>query len=275
MFNAVTKLSTLATALLILTITACSGKKETNNEARELITQAREALDNGNPARALALIDSCKKQFPDSIDLLKQGLTIRYEATLQQTLNDIASVNDSIDIYIAQVEQLKPLLRQVAHPIEPYYVAKDGYNPDFLSSTGLQACVDEPGQFYIKSSVQSALKHTGITLSAADGTSASAGPVPYDGEMNYRINGSEVITFSPDQCVAIGQFASAHRDSGATLTFTGGKKHTIKLTPKQVNAIATCYEYANAMTNGRRLNFTREKLKRKIDATEQQMNQQR
>ena len=75
------------------------------------------------------------------------------------------------------------------------------------------------------------------------------------------------------QSQAIGEFAAAHRNSGATLTFTGGKPYSIKLTPKQIDAIADCYEYASVMTLGRHLTLKRQKLLRQEELTRSQIEQ--
>lgn len=275
MSNATTKLISLAT--LAISIASCSGGSSKPDPAQLLYAEAQDQLQAGNPDMVLALLDSIKVKFPDSIAMQRRGMVLRREAILQQVRNEMTVTDDSINLCMAEVNRLKPSMKKIDDPrlVEPYYVAAAGYNPDFLSSTGVQACVDEAGQFYLKSSVQSTLKHTGIALSAADGASATAGPVPFDGEMNYRINGSEVITFSPAQSDAIGQFAADHRGSGATLSFTGGKKHSVKLSSKQIDAIATCYEYSRAMTAGRHLTFQREKLNRQEALTLQQIDQLR
>lgn len=274
MFNAATKLILPCSLIFLI---SCGGGSDKPDPAQELFAQAEAQLEAGNPESVITLLDSIKTAFPDSIAMLRRGMVLRREAVLQQIQKQMIATDDSINICMEEVNRLKPLMKTVNNPrlVEPYYVAAAGYNPDFMSSTGIQACVDEAGQFYLKSSVQSTLKHTGITLSSSDGTSASAGPVPFDGELNYRINGSEVITFSPVQSAAIGQFAVDHRGSGATLTFTGGKKHSIKLSSKQVDAIATCYEYSKAMTTGRHLTFQREKLNRQEALTLQQIEQLR
>ena len=272
MCNAATKL--IATAALATMITACSGNSGKIDPATELYNQAEAQYQAGNPQQVYLLLDSIKSAYPDSVGLQRRGLMLRRQAFLIELADEIVLVDDSINQCIADVNALKPLIKTINDPrlVEPYSVAAAGYNPDFLSTTGIQARIDDAGQFYIISSLQSALKHTGIKLTASS-ESAEAGPVPFDGELNYRLNGSEVITFSPMQSQAIGEFASSHRDQGATLQFTGGKSHSVKLNAKQVNAIADCYDYSKAMTRGRLLSLRREKLTRQQQLTTSQIDQ--
>lgn len=270
MCNAITKLSLSALILL----TACSGGSKGPDPANELFDQATQQLHAGNTAAVYTLLDSLKITFPDSVALQRRGLLLRRQAMLLDTTERLNAVNDSINIAMDEVKAMEKLIKRIDDPrlVEPFMVAAAGYNPDFLSTTGIQARIDNAGQFYIISSLQSASKHTGIELSIS-GETAAAGPVAYDGELNYRINGSEVITFSPIQSAAIGIFASTHRDRGATLRFTGDKPVSTKLTAKQVNAIADCYDYSQAMTRGRRLSLEREKLIRQQQLTESQIEQ--
>ncbi len=273
MLNAATKL--IAAAALATLITSCSGNKGTD-PATELYQQAEAQLQAGNPQQVYMLLDSIKATYPDSVGMQRRGLMLRRQALLLELADRMAVVEDSINKCVDDVNALKPLIKTINDPrlVEPYSVAAAGYNPDFLSTTGIQARVDDAGQFYLISSLQSALKHTGIRLTSGS-DSADAGPVAYDGELNYRINGSEVVTYSPMQSRAIGEFASTHRDAGATLQFTGGKPHSVKLSAKQVNAIADCYDYANAMTRGRQLSLEKEKLTRQQQLTDSQIEQLR
>lgn len=260
MYNATIK-PLLAAAVIAASLAACSGSKP--NHARELYNQAEDQLAAGNIGQVYALLDSIKSQYPDSVHLLREGLNLRHRAMLLESQNETAAIDDSIAICMEKVSAMQPRLKKVDDPrlVEPYYVAKEGYDPNFMTTTGLQAHVDELGQFTLISSLQAAYKHTGITLVCGD-ESASAGPVPYDGECNYRINGSEIITFSPAQSQAIGELAAAHPGTTMTLKFTGGKPHSVKLSAKQVDAIATCYTYARYMTLGRHLSYQKEKLAR-------------
>ena len=272
MCNAATKL--ISAIALATAITSCTGNSKGIDPANELFNQAEAQYQAGNPELVYQLLDSIKSTYPDSIGLQRRGLLLRRQAFLIELANEMTLTDDSINQCIEDVNALKPLIKTINDPrlVEPFSVAAAGYNPDFLSTTGIQARIDDAGQFYLVSSLQSAQKHTGIKLTVGS-ESAEAGPVPFDGELNYRINGSEVITFSPMQSQAIGEFASAHRDQGASLQFTGGKPHTIKLTAKQVNAIADCHDYSKAMTRGRFLSLKREKLVRQQQLTTSQIEQ--
>ncbi|MDE6085607.1 MAG: hypothetical protein K2G40_04315, partial [Muribaculaceae bacterium] len=184
----------------------------------------------------------------------------------------INNINDSISILEGMYNELLPRMKKVsdARLVEPYYTAASIYNPNFMETTGIQPRVSDIGQFYLVSSVNGlGLKHTGMSLSGG-GELATAGPVPFDGEMNYRINGGEVITYSPEQSEAIGALAARHPEEAMTVTLTGGKNKNLKLSAKEVRAIADCYNFSKAIVDARQLAFERERLNRQVEIARSQ-----
>lgn len=263
--------SLIAIALAGALLPACSGSKA-DPEAQALYDQASEAFDSHDYTRSIAMLDSLQKAFPAEIDLQRQGMALRPKVIEHQTLLDITR-NDSLKV-VTQLngERLKPLMVWVKTPrmLEGYWVGKGANNPNFLNTTGIQGRVSEIGEFYIVSSMNPAGNHTSVSLS--DGSNTVSTPaVPYDGENNYRIEGSEVITFSPAQSDTIGQFAFAHADRPLTLTLRGKRSKSVKLSAAQVTALADAWAYSQAVIGARNLEGERSRLEATLQVARNQI----
>lgn len=255
---------------------SCGGNKE-NPDARALMQNATEAFQSGDYTRSTSLLDSLQKGFPVETAIQREALALRPKVIEQIALAKIASVDSMSACDKMLMEQLKPALKWVKTPgmIEGYWTDAKSYNPNFMNGTGIEARVDEIGQFYIVSSANpSSLKHTSVTLTL-DNASATTPEVPYDGESNYRIGGGEVITFSPEQSDTIGALAtqvlSTSAPSKMTLTFNGAKgKKTIKLTQAQALGITNAYRYSAAVIRARDNEVERQRLDRTIEIARRQ-----
>ena len=273
MLNAIIK-QTVSVAIMATSVfmISCGGESETARAARLLYEQARSCNLDGNPMEALILLDSLQSTYKTETEWQRSAMKLRPTVMINSTEMQIKAVEDSIAMLEELYNSLLPRMKKVDDPrlVEPYYVDKATFNAEFMNGTGLQPRVSEIGQFYFVSSVNpGGLRHTGFTL-AGDSDTATAGPVPYDGEMNYRINGSEVITYSPEQSEAAGKLAAENRGRAMTLILTGGKSSNMKLGSKQVDAIANCYDFSRAIVDARQLAFERERLNRQLDIARSQ-----
>lgn len=268
----------LATGLTVLSATAalllasCSGSKNADPQAQALLDGANQAFTAADYTLATSLLDSLQKTFPGEIALQKEAMALRPKVIEKATLLQI-STNDSLTALChLTADQMKGKLKWVKEPqmVEGFYVASGSYNPSFMNSTGIQGRVSEIGEFYIVSSARPAVGHTSIALSAGS-ASAATPAVPYDGESNYRIDGGEVITFSPQQSDTIGQFALANTGRPLTLSFRGKRTSVRKLSADQVTDIADAYAYASAITQARRLAAERQRLEATLQVARNQM----
>lgn len=251
---------------------ACSGGDKADPEARSLLDAASSAYGNADYSLAETLLDSLQRGFPAEVSLQKEGMALRPKVIEKATLLEI-SANDSLMAFDkVEAGRLKQKLKWVKTPrmIEGYWVAAEGYNPSFMSTTAIQGRVSEIGEFYIVSSAKPLLGHTSISLS--DGASSAATPeVPYDGESNYRVDGGEIITFSPAQSDTIGRFALANSGKPLTLVLKGKTSRKIKLTSPQVDALADAYAYSRAITRARSLAVERKRLEATLQVARDQI----
>lgn len=255
-----------------LILSACSGGNKTNPEAQALFDGASQAYEVADYSRATLLLDSLQKGYPEEISLQKEGIALRPKVIEKATLLKISTNDSLMTLDKVNAEQLKTKLKWIKTPkmLEGYWVASQGYNPTFMSTTAIQGRVSEIGEFYIVSSAKPSINHTSISLS--DGTTSASTPeVPYDGEINYRIDGGEIITFSPAQSDTIGQFALANQGKPLTLTFKGKSQRKIKLTQAQANALADTYAYARAISRARELAVERQRLEATLQVARDQI----
>lgn len=230
-------------------LTSCSGSDKADPESQALLDGATTAYETADYTRAESLLDSLQKNYPSEIALQKEGMALRPKVIEKATLLKISTNDSLMALDKVDADRLKPKLKWVKTPrmLEGYWVASEGYNPSFMSTTAIQGRVSEIGEFYIVSSAKPSIGHTSISLS--DGSASVSTPeVPYDGESNYRIDGGEIITFSPAQSDTIGQFALANTGKPLTLTFRGKSSRQVKLPAVQTSALADAYAYARAIS---------------------------
>lgn len=262
---------------LLALMCACGGKQE-NPQARELLDNANAAFEQQGFAQATTLLDSLQKTFPSELGIQRESMALRPKVIEQTALLQLQQL-DSLDAAdTSTLTALKPALKWVKTPgmIEGYWIDAKAYNPNFMNTTGIEARVNEIGQFYIVSSVNPAgtLKHTSVTLKTGS-ESVTTQTVPYDGESNYRLGGGEVITFSPEQSDTIGftamQAVNANPSATGTLIFNGAKNtKSIRLNAAQTAAIANAYRYSSAVIRARDNQVQRQKLNRTIEIARQQ-----
>lgn len=262
---------------LLAIMCACGGKQE-NPQARELLDNANAAFEQQDYDLATTLLDSLQKTFPSELGIQRESMALRPKVIEQTALLQLQQL-DSLDAAdTSTLTALKPALKWVKTPgmIEGYWIDAKAYNPDFMNTTGIEARVNEIGQFYIVSSVNPAgtLKHTSVTLKTGS-ESVTTQTVPYDGESNYRLGGGEVITFSPEQSDTIGftamQAVNANPSATGTLIFNGAKNtKSIRLNAAQTAAIANAYRYSSAVIRARDNQVQRQKLNRTIEIARQQ-----
>lgn len=275
------KISASILAVISLLALGCGGKNKEADEAtiqaQSLLEKATSALKNGDTGTAQALVDSLNKSYPEQIEARREAMNLQLLINEQAIAEEIIEVEDAItqaeDDYTSIVEKMQKVVDPELN--DYYWIAKEGTTPKFIETTGIQARVLDNGDFCLVSEVIEAgnLHHNSVTLTL-DGESVTSGSVPYDGELNYRLNGSETVTYGSEKAKEIGQFAADHPDHAMTLTFNGenGKTKQMKLTAKQVQAIADTYNMSVIQKNAQSLYAKRQLLQRKKALAEDQKN---
>lgn len=269
MFNEINKsLAIMAVAALF----ASCGKSNEVSPQMQIYNSAESALMLGNAELCTQLLDSLDRWTPSSdkeqkdIEAMRLSMSLRPKAIAVIAERDIILADSTINANRENLDQLKPMMKYITLPnVEGYYVAKDAYKEHFLNSTGLSARVTDIGEFYIVSSLNpsSGLRHIAISVSVA-GQTATTPNVAYDGALNYRISGSEMITFTPSQSDSIGALIASYPNEKVDVTFIGetGKTKRIKLSATDAKGIATAYNYARSINAMRDATIAKEKYEK-------------
>ena len=261
-------------ALLVL-LTAC-GKSESQANAEDLLSQAETALQAKNTVLAKTLIDSINSAYRAETAVRKQANLLMTRVIECETQMEITSTDSLMAWYADRHNTLKEKMKLINDPqlVEPYYVAKAAYKQDFVNTTGIQARVDEIGQFYVVSSLKgNSIRHTSVTITI-NGKSPTTADVPRGSDDNFAIEGSELVTYLMAQCDTIGKFAAENRGEMGKLTFNGAKKHSIQMSPAQIAAIADAYEFSQSIVQSRELAIKLEMLERKLQLSRDQIARQ-
>lgn len=265
MYSAASK-SVIAIAAATAILSSC-GEKESTKNAKMLLTEAQTALTAKEYDRAVALIDSVSMAYPEEIDIRKEAMRLRPDATEGLTMAKLSHADSLTATLQSRYDSIARLMVKVDNPefVEGYWVATQGRTPNPMSTDIIEGRVTGNGEFYMVSSLNpSSLHHHSFSLTSNGGEKASTASVAYDGEMNYRINGGEVVTYMSDGCKEIGPFAAAHRTEPLTVTFHGDGDKRIRLSASQTSGLATAWEFAKTLVEFRHWSIERERLNRQL-----------
>ncbi len=260
----------LAPFLFALSVISCSGNGD-KAKAEALLTNARNAVGNGDYAMALALTDSIKRTYPKEIDIRREALHVAATATEGLTVRTLESADSTLAVLGVKGDSLSRLIKFVQNPVEGYYVGAKADPAVVTSSTGIQARVSPDGQFYILSyiPVSKGVKSTSVSV-GSNGKNAHTSTIEHDGERNDRSMGTEIITFMGVECDDLGRFLFEHRNEPVSLTFNGAKSFTIPLPSAQAEEIATMYEYSMTVRDAKIASIEKERLTRALEIARSQ-----
>lgn len=246
MCNATIKIVT--SLLMTAVFVSCNSDKDA---AQSLLSQARQSIENRNYHQAVLLLDSIDSAYASQVDVRRSAMNVRPRAMEGMTLNEIEKIDSVLAVSQAEYATLTPYFETVNDPrlVEPYIVAKNAPK-SLLETTGIQARITPEGDFYVISSlVGGGVKHTSVSF-IANGQTVSSSVVAYDGDRNYRSNGSEMITFVKDECDTLGVFASRNDNQTIILRFNGDRlSKSIKMSPKDVHSFALTHRYARLVSD--------------------------
>ena len=265
MCNVVSK-AAIAVTVASLAMTACGGGNTEKQLADGLVSSADSALNAGNYAMTIELLDTLQSKYPGQVDAQRKGMHIRPLAMEKMTVTEM-QMTDSLQAYYAHVcDSLMDYFTFVNNPelVEGYYVIKEYANSTLYNRTGVEARVSPDGDFYIISSLTARpVKHTSISLKGAEGE-VSTSEVAYDGDRNYRSGGTEMITFIGAECDTLGHFLQTPNAGKVTLTFKGNSNYSTPLSTNDSRSIALAYTLSEAMEMSKKLSAKRNFLDKQL-----------
>jgi len=254
---------------------ACNTTSPERRSAEQLLASAEAEINNGDPDAGILLLDSIAKTYPEQTEVRKMALSLRPRAVEAKTIREIESTDSLLAELELRYNETESLMKKIddKNLLEPYYVPVKGYDPKFVSGTGVQARVDAVGQFYMLSSVVGkSLRHIAVGFTSGN-ESVATKSVKADGETNFRMNGSELITYEPGGCDTIGEFFLKNRNSVVKGFFVGenGKKTPFRLSHDQIDGIADAYVYSRSIVDARNAAVLRQKLERQLQVARDQI----
>lgn len=269
MWNAASKL--LKIGVVAAVCVACSGQSNQNREAAQaLLNQASEAVAAGEFDVAKELLDSMSATYPKEVEIGREAMKLRPAIIEGNTLAEITERQAEL-LYLAQyIDSVSGEFKTVEASddvLEPYMVHKT-VSTNWRNKNTAVSRVTADGDFVIISSLSgNKTHHTALRFTAPDGASVTSGEVPYDNELKLS---RESVRFSSEQADTLGAFAAVI-NSGVTLDFVGGKKApSVKLSTKEVNAIASTFRLSKAMRRAQAVSYRLEQLKAKLQLARDQ-----
>ena len=280
MFNAANKSISIITSSIItaglLLSSSCSGSSGNDRQQAEaLLQEADSAATVRNFDLAIELLDTLKSRYPAQIEIQRQAMALRPKVEEGATIHSIEQ-NDSMSAYIDyRIDSIMSHFQRVHNPSlgddYDYYVIKEYAKSNLFSRTGVEGRVEPDGQYKVISSLTaSPVKHTSIALSGAAGEGASAS-ISYDGERNYRTNGTEMITLLGAECDTLGQWLNDNPSGPVKLIFRGDRTYSTPISATDRRSLAESWKLASFIKEKRTLALRRDFLERKLALSRDQM----
>jgi len=259
----------------VLCLAGCSQKNSDEQAARALMAQAEANISDGQPDRAISLLDSLDKTYPAETAVRREAMTLRPKAMEQVTLRQIAAVDSMLLDAQAVVDRLSPEFKHIpGDGLEGYYVYAKAYNPDFINAAqAVEPRINDADyMFYI--AAQNRGKATGLnslTVTDRSGASCPSQAIPATSARLVNIEGAEMASFLPEEVDSLGRWCASRGEELASVVLSGPKgKITVKLTPAQSAAFGAAYQLSSARRRIVSAAITREKLDRQLQLTRDQ-----
>lgn len=278
MYNAINKpIATLSAAIAVaLAATSCGTSASDKAAAEALVAQADSATEAQNYTLAVELLDTLRSRYPAEIEAQRAGMALRPKAEQGATMREMERT-DSLSAYTAyRIDSLKGTFALVHDPKLgadfDYYVVKELAKSTLMERNGVEGRVEPTGEFKVLTSlVSNPVRHTSISLSSSAGEVSSATIAP-DGERNFRISGSEMMTMLGAECDTLGAWLNgAAKGAPVKLTFKGQRTYTIPLAAADRRSLSDGWLLASLMKEQRRLTVRRDFLERRLALSRDQM----
>ncbi|MDR3262261.1 MAG: hypothetical protein LBT78_10585 [Tannerella sp.] len=256
--------------LVLLLLTGCSKTKE----AREHLAQAKLYYENKEFTVAKNVIDTIRMRYPREIEVLKESLILMRLVERGESERNIAYCDSLMPIRMEEAEKLKKgfiFEKDSNYEDIGNYVRKQQTIERNVEHSYLRCGVDEKGEIYLASVYFGSrpLNHTGVKLSAPDGTYAETASIPYDGGMNYRFkdlgNTTEVVTYKGDNCLAAVNFVyGVAQKVRIKAEYTGGTAFALYLSENDKETIRATCDLAAVLGDIEAMRREKEKSTKKI-----------
>lgn len=228
---------------------ACSNE---NKGAKDMLANARKQYDAKEYTLAQQQLDSIHILFPEAVDERKAAIALLDSLRKDENTQIIAHCDSLITLYEFEADNKKKLFsyqRNEKYQDAGAYIPKESVT-SFVNSTNLRSGVEENGKIYLESVYIGGQKHTKITVTTKDGSSAQSREVTDDG-FNYQFESMgtsrEVIKFDYLNENGVAKFIADNKDKPLTLTLGGKATSSYILNQSMKNAIAKSVALSDLM----------------------------
>lgn len=246
-----------------LLLFSCSEK---NRGAREYLSEAGKAYQEGNYSLAKLKIDSIKILFPKSFNEINKGFALMQDIRMAENRRNIIFCDSMLREKYAQLNEMLGKFDYIRdkryQEFGEYYPKAYPYQLS-LSKSGIRSGVREKGALFIESILSGGtIKHNKIRVSTGDGNYAETLAVTSDG-LNYRFNTQdkayEIVRYSGNSENGIARFVYSFRDQPVSVQFIGNRTITVTMTDAAKKGIADSFELSSLLLDIEQLKLEKEK----------------
>lgn len=254
---------TILLFLSTLLLFSCSGKSK---GAKEYLSQAGRAYQEGNYSLAKLKIDSIKILFPKSFNEINAGFSLMQDIRMAENRRNIIYCDSMLHEKYAELNNKVTLfdyIRDERYQEFGNYYPKSYPYQSSLNQNGIRSGVGEKGGLFIESIFSgSTIKHHQVKVSTKDGNFAETLSVVSDG-LNYRFStldkSYEIVRYSGGAENGLSIFVYTFHDQPLSLQFIGSRSMTVTLTNAAKKGIIDSFELSALLLDIEQLKLEKEK----------------
>jgi hypothetical protein len=223
---------------------SCSSISEVQPD--DYLNKARELIQSQQYQLAKEYVDSVKIRFPKEFSKIKEGISVMRDINFAEQKRTLAFCDSMLKVRQTQLPGAQKAFtfeKNEEYESIGHYVYKTQEQDDNLGRTFLQTKVDEKGRLVLTSyySGNHTLRHTGLRISASDGSYVESLMVPQDGALNYSFNDEgiryEIVRFNEKAENGIINFVLQHENETINVSLTGGSPKAYHLSANDKKAM--------------------------------------
>jgi hypothetical protein len=276
-----TKQTYLRFLLLCLAAMCLTAGCSKTKEARAQLAGVQALYENGRFTAAKNAIDTLRATYPREVGVLRDALTLMRLVERGESERNIAYCDSLTPVRLAEAEGLKKgfvFEKEAEYEDVGRYVWASLTVERNVRRSYLRCGVDEQGEIYLASVYFGSrpIRHTGLKLTAPDGTFAETAAIPFDGGMNYRFqdlgNTTEVVTYKGEGCLqAVHFICNADRRTRIKAEYTGGTAFALYLNEADKDAVRATFNLAAVLSDVEMMRLEKEKSAKRIRYIDRRM----
>jgi len=228
---------------------SCASK--TDVQADDYLNKARELTKEQQFQLAKLYVDSVRLKYPKDYVKIREGLSVIREINFAEQKRSLAFCDSMLKVRqneFPEAQRNFVFEKDAEYETLGHYVYKTQTQEKTIGRTFLQTKVDENGNLILTSYYSGArgLNHSSLKASIKDGSYAESLIVPKDGALNYEFNDGgthyEIVRFNKKAENGLVNFVLTHEKSPISITLTGGKNKTYRLSTEERSAMKAASE---------------------------------